>query len=74
MEQASQDALREQLSVLEAEEARLTAVRRRLHDQIDFGFATEETREREREVSNERRQVHDRINSLRELLGMKPVG
>lgn len=74
MEQASQDALREQLSVLEAEEVRLTAVRRRLHDQIDFGFATEETREREREVSNERRQVHDRINSLRALLGAKPVG
>jgi hypothetical protein len=74
MEEASLDDLREQLSVLEAEEARLTAVRRRLHDQIDFGFATDDTREREREVSNERRLVHDRINSLRELLGTKPVG
>lgn len=74
MEETTLDELREELAVLEAEEARLTAVRRRLHDQIDFGFASEGTRAREREISNERRELHDRINALRELLGTKSIG
>jgi hypothetical protein len=73
MEETSLDALREELAVLEAEEARLTSIRRRLHDQIDFGFATEDTRAREREISSERREVHDRINALRKLLGTDSV-
>ena len=74
MEETSLDQIREELAVLEAEEARLTSVRGRLHDQIDFGFATEATRAREREISDERRRVHDRINALRELLDSNPVG
>lgn len=53
---------------MEAAEARLSAERSRLQDQIDFGFGTETTREREREVSEERRQVHERIDALREQL------
>lgn len=53
---------------MEAAEARLSAERSRLQDQIDFGFGTEATREREREVSEERRQVHERIDALREQL------
>ena len=53
---------------MEAAEARLSAERNRLQDQIDFGFGTETTREREREVSDERQQVHQRIDALREQL------
>jgi len=60
--------LRSELSELEAEEARLSATRERLQHQIDFGFATATTREREREVSDERRALHRRIESLRERL------
>ena len=53
---------------MEAAGARLSAERSRLQDQIDFGFGTETTREREREVSDERQQVHQRIDALREQL------
>jgi hypothetical protein len=69
MEEANLDALREELAALEAEQAQVSAVRRRLHDQIDFGFATETTRNRERELSDHRRQLHRRIDELREQLG-----
>ena len=62
------DDLRSELSKLEAEEARLSATRGRLQHQIDFGFASATTREREREVSDERRALHRRIESLRERL------
>lgn len=65
MEDAILDALRVELSRLEAEEARLSAERDRLHDRIDLGFATDAAREREREVSDARRQLHDRIDTLR---------
>ena len=61
------DEVRE-LASLEAQEARISAERRRLHNQIDYGFATEATHAREREVSAERRQLHQRIDSLRESL------
>ena len=61
-------ALRKELAELEAAEAQLSAKRRRLHQQIDFGFSTAETHAREREVSDERRRLHRRIDSLRELL------
>ena len=57
-----------ELAKLEAAGARLSAERNRLQDQIDFGFGTETTREREREVSDERQQVHQRIDALREQL------
>jgi hypothetical protein len=65
--------LRGELARLEADEARVSAQRRHLHDQIDFGYATNETRAREREVSDERRELHRRIDELRALLGAQPV-
>jgi anti-sigma-K factor RsiG len=68
MNEVSLDDLRGELAHLEAEEARLSAVRHHLQRQIDFGFETATARDREREVSNERQEVHRRINSLRELL------
>lgn len=70
--EASVEELRSELADLEAEEARLSAMRRHLQHQIDFGFGTESTREREREVSDERREVHRRIDSLKELLRERP--
>ena len=68
MENASIDDLRGELAVLEARAARLSAMRSHLHHQIDFGFETSTSREREREVSDERNELHRRIDSLRELL------
>jgi chromosome segregation ATPase len=62
------DDVRDELRRLEAEEARLSAVRSHLQHQIDFGFEKATTREREREVSNERLEIHRRIDSLREIL------
>lgn len=66
--EASVDDLRGELATLEAENERLSAVRRHLQQQIDFGYESASTREREREISDERREVHRRIDSLRELL------
>jgi hypothetical protein len=68
MDDATLGELREELAALEAAETRISAERRRLHQQIDFGFSTGETRAREREVSDERRRLHRRINSLRRAL------
>jgi hypothetical protein len=68
VEDPNVDELRRELANLEAEEARLSATRERLQHQIDFGFASETTREREREVSDQRRDVHGRIDALRERL------
>jgi hypothetical protein len=62
--------LRDELALLEATEALLSAERRRLHQQIDSGFASDSRCERERIVSDERLQVHERINALRKLLGV----
>jgi hypothetical protein len=73
MEEASADDLRQELELLEARERLLSAERRRLHDQIDFGFATETTRSREREVSDERRRLHQRIDLVREQLRTRQV-
>jgi hypothetical protein len=73
MEDAGLDDLREELAVLEDEEKRISAERRHLHRQLDFGFATETTRTREQEVSSQRRELHRRIDALRERLGL-PVG
>ena len=67
-QEASVDDLRRELSSLEVDEARLSAVRRHLQHQIDFGFESATTREREREVSDERQEVHRRIDALRGLL------
>lgn len=66
--EAGIDDLQGEIAGLEAEEARLSAVRRHLQHQIDFGFESSTTRDREREVSDERQEVHRRLDSLRELL------
>ena len=68
MENASIDDLRGELAVLEARAVRLSAQRSHLHHQIDFGFETSTSREREREVSDERNELHERIDELRELV------
>jgi hypothetical protein len=73
MEDADLDDLRKELAALEDEENRLSAERRHLHRQLDFGFATETTRAREHQVSRRRRELHRRIDALREHLGL-PVG
>lgn len=66
MSETSLGDLRDELARLEAEEAQLSAVRDRLHQQIDFGYGSETTRAREREVSEERQALHRRIDALRE--------
>jgi hypothetical protein len=68
VDETSLDELRAELAGLEAAERQISAERRRLHHQIDYGFANAETHAREREVSAERRRLHQRIDSLRELL------
>jgi regulator of replication initiation timing len=62
------DDLRAELAELVAQEARLSAERERLHHKIDFGFETSTTREREGEVSDRRRELHRRIDALRDQL------
>ena len=73
MDDAGLDDLRKELAVLEDEEKRISAERRHLHRQLDFGFATETTRAREHQVSRNRRELHRRIDALRTRLGL-PVG
>lgn len=73
MDKTSVDGLRAELAQLVAEEERLSAERDRLHNKIDFGFGTDETRAREREVSDARQDVHDRIDSLRQSIGSLEV-
>jgi 50S ribosomal subunit-associated GTPase HflX len=68
MEESNLDELRSELASLEADEARLSAMRGHLQHQIDFGFETGSTREREREVSDERRDLHRRIDEVKERL------
>ena len=62
------DELRDELAVLEAQAAQLSQKRSHLQRQIDFGFETSSTREREREVSDERNELHQRIDSLKATL------
>lgn len=76
MDGASLDELRTELATLVATEKQISAERRRLHNQIDYGYANAEALAREREVSDERRRLHQRIDSLRELLhaeGLEPT-
>jgi hypothetical protein len=68
VESLSIDDLRGELAVLEAQAARLSVMRSHLHHKIDFGFETPTTRDREREISDERRELHQRIDSLRQRL------
>jgi len=56
--------LRAELEQLKRQEAQISAVRRRLHNQLDLGFPNDLTRAREREVSAERRALHERIDVL----------
>jgi hypothetical protein len=58
-------AARQELERLELEERELSALREKLHERIDRGFANESTRAQEREVSDRRREVHRRIDELR---------
>lgn len=57
-------ALAAELVRLERAEQALSKLRRRLHDQIDKGFATPSTTARERQVSDERRALHAQIDAL----------
>lgn len=52
----------------------VSARRRHLHNQIDFGYPTEDSRAREREISVERQRLHRRIDELRELLSATETG
>jgi CHASE1-domain containing sensor protein len=66
------DALRDELAALEAAEAEVSAIRRRLHQKIDFGYSVSESlRAREREISAKRRELHQRIDDLQQVLGME---
>jgi hypothetical protein len=68
MERTSIDDLRGELAALEAKAAQLSLMRNHLQHQIDFGFETSSTREREREVSDQRKELYQRIDSLKETL------
>jgi hypothetical protein len=57
-----------ELVALEREELRLSELRRRLHERIDNGFPNQSTVARERAVSDRRREVHARIDTLRAAL------
>ena len=73
MDEASLNDLRAELAVLRAQEERLSAERDRLHHQIDFGFESTTTGEREQEVSAARRDLHQRIDLLRKVLDARHV-
>ncbi len=68
MQHPSIEDLRVELADLEAKAARLSQARSQLHDKIDLGFETGTTREREREVSDERNEIHRQIDSLKETI------
>jgi hypothetical protein len=71
MENLSIDELRGEIAELEDRAGRLSAMRSHLHHQIDFGFETATTREREREVSDERNEVHARLDALKAALRLR---
>ena len=73
LQHPSIDDLRSELASLEAEAARLSQVRSHLHRQMDFGFETGTTREREREVSAERNELHRQIDSLKAIIREREV-
>lgn len=62
-------ALAAELEQLVHEERQISAVRRRLHEQIDNGFPNDVVVRREREISDYRRALHRRIDALRHHLG-----
>jgi hypothetical protein len=71
MEKENLAGLRAELAALEEEEAQVSAERRHLHRQIDFGYANETTQAHEREVSDHRRELHARIDAIRGRLGLQ---
>ena len=71
MENLSTDDLRGELAALEAKAAQLSAMRNQLHNRIDLGFATATTRDREREVSDERKELFVQIDALKEDLRLR---
>jgi hypothetical protein len=73
MDETSLDDLRNELAVLKAKERRLSAERDRLHHQIDFGFESASTSERELEVSAARRELHQRIDLVQKILDTRHV-
>jgi hypothetical protein len=60
------------LERLLVEERELSAVRRRLHDQLDKGLPSEVTALRERRISDQRLALHRRIDEIRALLANLP--
>jgi hypothetical protein len=58
------EELDSQLGELEAEEADVSRLRRRLHDRL-ASFPNEVTQQQEREISARRRVLHARIDALR---------
>ena len=68
MEDVSIEDLRGELAALEARAVQLSQMRSRLHHQIDFGFESSTSREREREVSDERRDLYQQIDSIKETI------
>ena len=66
MQQPTIEDLRIELATLEARAALLSQMRSHLHHQIDFGFETVTTRERE--VSDERNEIHRQIAALKATL------
>jgi hypothetical protein len=73
MDEASLNDLRQELAVLQTHEQQLSAERDRLHHQIDFGFESGATRERELEVSAARRELHERIDLVSKILNARQV-
>jgi hypothetical protein len=73
MDESVMADLHKELAVLRAEEARLSAERERLHHQIDFGFESATTSDREREISAARRDLHRRIELVRKVLTARQV-
>jgi hypothetical protein len=54
-----------ELATLQRDEVHLSALRRRLHEQIDRGFPNDIVLRREKKVSADRRELHRRIDALR---------
>jgi hypothetical protein len=76
-ERVDVEVLAVELEQLVHEERELSAIRRRLHEQIDNGFPNDVTVRRERDVSDRRRELHRRIDVLNAYLrpggGLNPA-
>jgi hypothetical protein len=61
---SERETLLMELARLERAEQALSKIRRRLHDQLDKGFSSPSAAAKEREVSDERRALHEQIDAL----------